>query len=212
MRSLALAWGMCAWLAACAAPPPPPDPPGEPKTETIWLIERGWHTDIGIEAGKAERPLADIGSAFPGVRFLVFGFGERAYLLHRQHDSGDMLAALFPNPGAILVTALRDAPDAAFPPTDVVALPLSERQFRRLTAFIAASLTGGQDGGHRRIANGPYPGSAFYASTATYSFAFTCNTWTAEGLQTAGLPIRASGVLFAGDVMDQARRVVSAAR
>jgi uncharacterized protein with von Willebrand factor type A (vWA) domain len=31
----------------------------------------------------------------------------------------------------------------------------------------------------------------------------TCNTWTAEALRTAGLSVNASGVLFAGQVLDQ---------
>lgn len=203
---------MCAGLIGCASPPPPADLSGDPKTETIWLIERGWHTDIGIEADKVGPALVDIRKAFPGVRILIFGFGERAYLLHRQHHSGDMVAALFPGPGAILVTALRDRPEAAFPAGDVVALPVSERQLQRLGSFVADSLSRGQDGTHRTIATGPYPGSTFYASTATYSFTFTCNTWSAEGLQTAGLPVRANGVLFAGGVTDQARRIAHSSR
>lgn len=199
-------YSLCAALVGCASPRSVLDLTPEPETDTVWVIERGWHTDIGIEASSAGRPLADVRVAFPGVRVLVFGFGDRTYLLHREHGLDDMLAALLPGAGAILVTALRGAPDAAFPPEDVVSLRISARQRARLTEFIAASFSRGDDGTHQKIANGPYPGSAFFASSVTYSLGFTCNTWTAEGLQSAGLPVRASGVLFAGGVMRQVRR------
>jgi len=143
------------------------------------------------------------------VATLVFGFGERAYLLHEHHNFGDMLAALIPGPGALLVTALRDTPSAAFPAGDVVALHVSARGLTRLTDFITASFEHAPDGTLRQIADGPYPGSLFYASGETYSGVYTCNTWTAQALQTAGLPVHADGVLFADNVADQARRIAA---
>jgi uncharacterized protein (TIGR02117 family) len=193
-------------LAGCAAQPPAAPIAAAPRTETIWVVERGWHTDIAIDAATLGPALDDLRAAFPGVRVFLFGFGERAWLLKRHHGVGDMLGTLFPNPGAILVTALRTAPDAAFPDSDIVAMPITKAQRDRLEAFLTAALARDPAGHHRIFATGPYPGSAFYPSTATYSLIFTCNTWTAEGLQAAGLPVYAQGVLFAGDVMRQAHR------
>jgi hypothetical protein len=143
---------------------------------------------------------------------LVIGFGQRAYLLHREPDLADMLAALAPGPGALLVTALRDTPQTAFPADDVVVLRVSARGLARLTDFIAGSFERPPDGALHAIADGPYPGSLFYASTGTYSAGFTCNTWTAEALQTAGLPVHVAGVMFAGEVADQARRIAAASQ
>jgi uncharacterized protein (TIGR02117 family) len=216
-RRLALA--VCVALARCAAPAPPA-PPAEltagPKTETIYLVERGWHTDIGLPATQASNALAgdalaDLRTTFPGVHTLVIGFGQRAYLLHREPDLADMLAALAPGPGALLVTALRDTPQTAFPPDDVVVLRVSARGLARLTDFIAGSFER-PPGALHAIADGPYPGSLFYASTGTYSAGHTCNTWTAEALQSAGLPVHVAGVVFAGDVADQARRIAAASQ
>lgn len=39
-------------LAGCAAPPPPAELTAGPKTATVFLIERGWHTDIGVPAAQ----------------------------------------------------------------------------------------------------------------------------------------------------------------
>jgi uncharacterized protein (TIGR02117 family) len=208
-----LAIGLCCLaLAGCAAPAPPAVLTAGPRTETIFLVERGWHTDVGLQASQLGDALGPLGASFPGVHTLLIGFGERAYLLHRQHNAADMLAALIPGPGALLVTALRDTPATAFPADDVVALQVSARGLARLTDFIAASFERPPAGGPREIADGPYPGSLFYASTRTYSAGYTCNTWTAEALQTGGLPIHAAGVLFADDVADQARRIAAASR
>jgi uncharacterized protein (TIGR02117 family) len=205
---------LCLAVASCAPlpPAPPPELTAGPRTETIYLIERGWHTDIGLPAAQAGDTLGKLRTTFPGVDTLVIGFGERAYLLRREHDLADMLAALVPGAGALLVTALRDTPQTAFPPADVVVLHVSARGLARLVDFIAASFERPPDGGLHAIADGPYPGSLFYASTRIYSGGYTCNTWTAEALQTAGLPVHVAGVIFADDVADQARQIAAASR
>jgi uncharacterized protein (TIGR02117 family) len=206
------AWLVCLVLADCAAPVPPAELTAGPKTETIYLVERGWHTDIGLQATQVGDTLSQLRTTFPGVGTLVIGFGQRAYLLHRDHDVRDMLAALVPGAGALLVTALRDTPQTAFPAGDVVVLHVSARGLARLIDFIAGSFELAPDHGLHAIAVGPYPGSLFYGSTRTYSGGYTCNTWTAEALQTAGLPVHAAGVVFADEVADQARQAAAAPR
>ena len=54
------------------------------------------------------------------------------------------------------------------------------------------------DGTAVRLADGPYPGSVFYAGSETYDAFHTCNTWTAPLLHDAGFPVNAR-VLFAGE-------------
>jgi uncharacterized protein (TIGR02117 family) len=205
MRWLVFVLGIA--LASCAAPTPQSDVPDGPMTNTIYLIRRGWHTDIAMDADQVAAPLNQLRLVFPGVRTFSIGFGERAWLVHRQHDFADMIAAVIPGPGALLVTGLNVSPRDAFPPDDVITLRVSSRGLARLNDFITQAFEWAPDGSPRAIADGPYPGSLFYASTTRYSGFFTCNTWTAEGLQTAGLPIHAGGMLFAGQVADQARAV-----
>ena len=57
----------------------------------------------------------------------------------------------------------------------------------------------------RRIGDGPFPGYVFYGAATTYSGLYTCNTWTIEGLDRAGLHGGAIGVLFAYQAMDRAQ-------
>ncbi len=204
----------CLLLAACAAPPPlPPAPPPEltdgPKTETIYVVETGWHTDIGLQATQLDERLAQLNASFPGVHALVIGFGARPWVLHQQHSIGDLLAASAPGAGAMLVSPLRDTSDAASPASDVIVLHVSARGLALLTDFIADSFERRSDGALRPIASGG-PSEIIYGSTRVYSAGYTCNTWTAQALQTAGLPVRVAGVVFAGEVADQARQIAAA--
>ena len=207
MRWLVFVFGII--LVGCAAPAFQADGTDGPMTNTIYLIRRGWHTDIAMEADRVDARLNRLRVAFPGVRVLSLGFGERAWLAHRQHDFTDMIAAVIPGPGALLVTALSVPPGDAFTPEDVIPLRVSALGLARLNDFITRSFEWASDDAPRAIADGPYAGSVFYASTTQYSGIFTCNTWTAEGLQTAGLPIHAGGMLFAGEVADRARAIAA---
>jgi hypothetical protein len=199
----------CAGLAGCSAavrsPPPSLRSDGGPRIHLVHLVARGWHTDVDLPADRLPAPLLALARDFPGASHFLFGFGERAYWTQPEPSTVDAFAALLPGPGVILVTALRVPPEAAFEPADVVVLPVTENGLDRLAAFLAAELQ--EDGEVRRLARGPYVGSRFYATSRRYSAAYTCNTWTAHALQVAGTGVAASGVLFAGQLMDRARTV-----
>jgi len=80
---------------------------------------------------------------------------------------------------------------------------VSREGIERLWEFLWNYLLPGKEGPPRRIGSGPYPQSVFYASTGTYNLSHTCNTWTAEALRVAGLPVSAAGVVFAAQILDQ---------
>jgi len=176
---------------------------------SIIVVASGWHTDIGLPTDELGAPLADLERDFPGARFLVFGFGERAYLMARDGGSGEMLGAVFPSDSAIRMTALRAPPADAFGADHVVTLHLSPQGVDRIAALIWQGMEKQADGTARRLAGGPYDGSALYAATETYDALHTCNSWTALLLHEAGLPVDPIGVLFTGQVMDQVRRIAA---
>jgi hypothetical protein len=193
---------LAALVSGCAARLPGRPEPIEAR---IAVADRGWHTDLCLSVADLSGPLVALTWDLPGVRTLSFGFGERQYLLARQPTVAEMLSALLPSRSALLMTALNGPPDAAFGANNVVTLGVSRAGLAGLTAFIWNSLETCH-GKLVRLADGPYPGSVFFAGRATYDAFATCNTWTASGLRAAGLPID-DDVLFAGQVMRQARRV-----
>ena len=204
MRLAAALLGGCL-LVGCAGSLPPNAlvPSGD---ASIYVVERGWHTDIGLPVDEIAGPLATLQRWFPGMRFMVFGFGERAYYMARRTGSAELLTAMLPSESAILMTALSASPIEAFADQHVVELHLPQDAVDRIANRIWQVLEKGPDGSAVRLADGPYPGSVFLASTETYDLFNTCNTWTAALLHDAGLPIDPQ-VLLADQVMQQVNRI-----
>jgi len=208
----ALALVLAGALARCAAPPrvAAVRPAPVRADAVLYVIGRGWHTDVGLPVGEIRGPLAALPAQFPGVRYLVFGFGERAYLLSRDKTFAQMVRALFPGAGVMLVTALAAPPEAAFGPGHVIALSLPQAEVDRLADFLWRYLRNDAAGVPAPFAPGPYPSSVFYHSGGTYALGHTCNTWTVEALRAAGMPVGTGDVLFANQVWARARQLAAA--
>ncbi|MCO6417238.1 DUF2459 domain-containing protein [Siccirubricoccus sp. KC 17139] len=164
------------------------------------MLRRGWHSDIGLPAEAAP---PDVAALFPGAEWLLFGFGDRDYVLATSPGLGTALAALFPGPGAILVTGLRVPPAKAFPERDCTGLRLPPGGEEGAAGFVAASIAGPP------MRAGPYPGSLFLPARQSYSGTYTCNTWTAEALAAAHLPVTPEGVLFSWQITALAGALVA---
>jgi uncharacterized protein (TIGR02117 family) len=192
-------------LAGCAAPVR--DLPA--GSAIVYVIERGWHTDIGLPVTELSGPLTLLPASYPGVTYLTFGFGERQFLQTRHPSVFLMLSALFPSNSAVLMTALSAPPEEAFEARDVVTLHISPAALGQLEAALWQAFDKGPDGTPLRLADGPYLGSTFYAGHDTYAGYFTCNTWVAKMLVAAGLIDSTNGVLFSGEVMHLARAIAA---
>jgi hypothetical protein len=204
---------VCAWLtiallacsallvACSSAPTRSPD-----ASTVIYLIKRSWHVDIGFATADLQPPLASLRTDFANSRYLLFGFGDRHYLLDRDRGFGGMLAALWPGAGLMLVTGLDDSMQAAFGEDNVIEIPVTAAQARLAQQFVWQSLSVDR-GSVAPLRAGPYEGSLYFAASIGYSGWHTCNTWAAEGLRAAGLPIHSFGVAFAGQLWGQARRL-----
>ena len=193
------------WLDGCNIPRPAPDAtvtdnePTLAREVTMYVVRRGWHIDLGFAASDLTGPLAAAREQFPQARFFTFGFGDRRYLHARNPAFPNMLAALWPGDGLLLVTALRGTPRQAFGDGQVLDLKLPARQVAQAQRSMAAALTL-QDGHPQSDGPGPYEDSLYWRSSRRYSAAFTCNTWAAQVLSSAGLPLRVHGVVFAAQV------------
>lgn len=209
MKQLHCAWLLTCLVGGCSMAPVASAPSVPSGNATIYVVGRGWHTDIGLPVDEITNRLATLERDFPGVSVLVFGFGERNYLMTHDSGSAEMLTALFPSESAILMTALRAPPSDAFGAEHVVTLHVTQQIVDRIAARIWLTLETQQDGSVVRLADGPYLGSVFYGASETYDAFHTCNTWTALVLRDAGLPVNPNGVLFASEVMRQARQIAT---
>ena len=173
------------------------------KSIVIYVVRRGWHMDVGFAVDDLQPSLKEVVGQFPGVRYLFFSFGDQRYLLAKDRNAPVLLAALWPGRGMILATAVASSPQDAFGAAHVVALSVTQKQARGTQAFVWHSL----ENGVTPYATGPYEGSLYFAATPRYSAFHTCNTWAAESLRAAALPIHSAGVIFAGQLWSQVRRL-----
>jgi uncharacterized protein (TIGR02117 family) len=176
--------------------------PVDRAEESVYVVKRAWHTDIGFAAKDLDLPLASLLATYPDAQYLLFGFGDRQYLIAKGPGGVRLLKALWPGPGVLLVTGLRAAPQSAFGDSNVVSVRMPAAQARRIQAFVWNSLS--RDGGAvKPLLAGPYAGSLYYPSPQRYSLLHTCNTWVAQALASAGLPVRSAGVELTGQLWHQ---------
>lgn len=215
-RSVALALLLLS-LGGCAArlPPPPaaPAPGGQIRAEpaeTVSLLTHGWHTDIAVPAREVSGPLARFKTLFPGAHTLVFGYGKETFMIAPVHSLGEWIIGPFPGPAALEVSAISTTPATAYGTRHTITLALPPGGAARLSAYLWRAFAKDKAGNPRYVAQGNFPGSLFFAAARPYGLLHTCNTWSAEALAAAGLPVQPAGMIFSAPLDDAARRLAGA--
>jgi hypothetical protein len=189
-------WSVCSALCGTAR--------GADGDTEVLIVRRGWHIDVGINASDLNATLQRDTAVVP-ARYEFFGFADRRYLVSKHHSLAT-LAAVWRGRGVVLLTGIRGSAQDAFGAEQVITFRLSREQMGALQQFVAASIQH-RDDKAEGIGPGPYSGSWYFESTQTYSGFHTCNTWVAEALRTAGVPVRSRGTLFAGQLWRQLKRL-----
>ncbi len=205
----ALVLGACANMAGPLPPAIEPLADAGPPRTSVAVVQRDWHTDICLRVDDANTWVDALARGFDDATVLCFGFGERQFVVERRHDPLTMIGALMPSQATVLMTVLRAAPEAAFGSHNVVEVPVDDTGLAGVQRYLRNSLETGVDGAPRRLADGPYAGSAYFAASGTYDALHTCNTWTARALRSAGLA-DVPDVLFAGSLMREVRHALKA--
>ena len=202
---------LAAVLAGCATTPTLPDDPPAPMVATIYVIDHDWHTEISVPTALITGGLTRLRSVFPGAAYVSFGFGERLYFQKAQTGAVDMVSAIFPGPGTVLTTALAGPPPDMYTDLEMVPIRVTQAELDRIADFLWESFELTPNDQLIKLGDGKFRGYVFYAAAPTYSGFYTCNTWTLDGLDKAGLKAGAAGALFAFQVMDAARAIAARA-
>jgi Protein of unknown function (DUF2459) len=205
-RALRLAVLLTLPLCGCEPGLPACEPASAAPNDVVFVVEHGWHTDLAIPAEALRGNMAIFRDIFPGLQVLVVGFGKRTFMIAPVTTSGDLLVGPFPGQGAIMVVGLKGPPAQAYEDGMQTAVRLPPGGAERLSDFIWDTLQT-HDGHPLRIRDGLFPGSVFYATRIGYAGTYTCNTWTADALHAAGVPVDTHGVIFAGQTMSRLARV-----
>ncbi len=208
VRRAAWCWALIALCTGCLGPipsmwPPAVDAPAVP----VWIVDHGWHTGLVLRRSSLPPGLLPEADDFPAARYLEFGWGDADF--YRARDPGVALAvraAVLSRASVIHVVGLPLTPEQTFASQDLVEIRLSRLGFDALARFVHDSVDrDGQRAAPRREA-GLYGDSAFYLSRERYHLLNTCNTWIADALRAAGLPITPAYAMTAGNLMWQVRR------
>ncbi|WP_217577616.1 TIGR02117 family protein [Mesorhizobium sp. GbtcB19] len=163
-------------------------------TRHILVLKNPIHTDIAVPLDDGVRRrfafLADAGLPIdaPEARYIVFGWGGRAFYL--ETPTWSELKAV-PVLKALTVDASVMHVDIAGaikePHPDVASFDIDEARSTALLDYIAASFRQGPDGPMVIEDAGYSTYDRFYEANGHFNALVGCNTWTAAGLRVAGL-------------------------
>ena len=163
-------------------------------TRHILVLKNPIHTDIAVPLDDGVRRrfafLADAGLPMdvPDARYIVFGWGGRAFYLETptwsQLKAVPVLKALTLDASVMHVDIAGAIKD---PQPDVAGFDIDEAHFVALLDYIAASFRQGPNGPMVVENSGYSTYDRFYEADGHFNALVGCNTWTAAGLRTAGL-------------------------
>ncbi len=213
-RALLLRWCMPGLLTGCAALPSASGAADIHHTclrraSRIGVIDIGWHTGLILPADEMVGGLRSVAHYFAvKPRYWIFGWGNRQFYRAKNPNVWEGITALLPSQSILMIRAVEHLTVVTdLPGVRVWWLPTNPADDQRLAQYIAAFLSIKHTGRLTVVGSGPYPRSKFFASPGTYDAFHTCNTWTVTALKTAGFPVQPAGVIFAGQVVRQLKKL-----
>jgi uncharacterized protein (TIGR02117 family) len=162
------------------------------KSVEILVITNPIHTGIAIPAtGETLQAFNFLGEGglpldAPGLRWLVFGWGGRAFYLETptwaELKLVPALKALTID-RSVLHAELAGEIDRSLP--NVKTLRVSEAEFSKLLQAILDSFSTGEPAAIAAVGYGPH--DRFYEANGHFNVLFSCNTWAAKVLRAGGV-------------------------
>lgn len=178
------------------------------QAKRISVVNHGWHSALVIKkADISDIVLPEI-REFPDAHYLEFGWGDWDYYQAPDPGLGLALKAAFWSSRSVLhVAGFKDTVEKYFHGSEIVEIGLSDEAFERLIQFISDSFSRSDPAALLETRPGLYGKSRFYAAEGRFHLFRTCNTWVAEALRSAGLPITSAYAITAGNLMSQVQQL-----
>lgn len=177
-----------------------------PLTHTIYVVNYAWHTGIIID--RADLPIGKIPESedFPDADYLEFGWGDREYYPARDPGIGRaLLAGLVPTDSVMQMAGLPRTPEEVYPGSEVHVLQVTTAGFNDLIEALDAVFDRAGEARSEMIHVSASERMRYYPAHGHFHMFNTCNTWTARKLAIAGVPISATGVATAQQLMRRLR-------
>ncbi len=175
----------------------------EKSADVVYIISRGWHTDIAIPVKELGKDLAFYAKIYPGAKVIIFGYGKKTFVTAPPQTISEYILGPVPGPAVIHTIGIRATPLEAYPPEDTIAINLPPGGAAALSKFISDDLARDAENKPRVVAKSTDPAGLFYAAISEYNLLHTCNTWAIDALHSAGLNISSDGVIFSGQALER---------
>lgn len=174
---------------------------------TIYVVSHGWHAGIVLPKEVIAGGLSDLPLYYSNAEYYEFGWGDSGFYQNPDITISLGAKALFwPTDSVMHVVAVQRHPIDYFAHSTVIELNLNRSQIDLMVEFIASSFAVDDNGLWRRIGRGLYGQSRFFHGKGYYYGLYTCNSWTAEALKVAGVPMNQWFSLTSGSVTLQVKQ------
>jgi len=184
---------------------------GHSNCRSVTIVHNSWHAAIVLrQSDLAANPIPELAD-FPAAQFIEFGWGDQDYF--PDPNSGvfaAIKAGLWSSGSVIHLVGFSDPIEDFYRGAAITGLRMNEAAYRRLLGYIDETFRRDSRSNRAPAAAGLFAYSRFYPAHRRFSLLRTCNTWVAEALEQAGLPISAAFVITAGHLQNQLAAVTRA--
>jgi len=169
-----------------------------------FIVHDAWHAAIVIRTIDIPAAVLPELRDFPSAEHLEFSWGDKDYFPAPDPGIGLAFKAAFWSSGSILhVVGSTGALENIFPGAEIMEIGLSEDGLQRLIKFISDTFSRSSPEAPAEARPGLSPNGRFYPAEGKFSILRTCNTWAAEALSAAGLPVSPRYVITARSLAGQ---------
>ena len=181
-------------------------PESKSEETNIYIVSHGWHTGIVLKSENLGEELKFLNQIFGYHPYYEIGWGDKGFYEAEEITTKITLKAMFiPTPTVLHIVAVPELPENYFLNSEVIKIPISKKAHSILNQSILKTFKKKANGEIVKTKKGIYGNSFFFEANGSYYILNTCNTWTAQTLEEAGLPINSILTLTARSVLSQSR-------
>ncbi|HWP23476.1 MAG TPA: DUF2459 domain-containing protein [Candidatus Binatia bacterium] len=177
----------------------------ESKPRRVYVVQSGWHSGLIFNTRDISRSALPEIRDFSGAAYVEFGWGDWDYYQAPDPGLGLATKAAFWSRGSVLhVYPAAGSLETEYAGREVLEVAVDELGFKRVLTFVSATFS-------RPKAPEPAQGwsvesipGRFYKAEGEFHLFRNCNTWIADALRSAGIPV--SGLIVtSGSLMEALR-------